>query len=230
MAVGAHPDDVEFGAGATLARWAAAGAEVTIVVMTDGSKGTWDRNLDPAELVAARRREQQAAAAVLGAAGVLMLDRVDGELAYSMELRELLCRHIRTLRPDLLLTHDPWQRYQLHPDHRATGRIVLDGMVAARDHLFYPEQVAAGLEPHRPAAVLLWSADEPDHWEDAGPGLETKVEALLRHSTQAPTTMADAHRDVEARAAFAARIADWARRSGEPAGLEAAEAFKRLTP
>ncbi len=203
---------------------------MTIAVVTDGSKGTWDRSLDAGVLVAARRREQEAAAATLGATGVVMLGRVDGELEYSMALREELCGVIRRHRPEVLLTHDPWQRYQLHPDHRVTGRIVLDGMVAARDHLFYPDQVAAGLEPHRPAAVLLWSADEPDHWEDALPTLGVKIAALLCHSSQTESTMADAGRDEEARAAFTARIAEWARRAGEPAGLEAGEAFKRLTP
>ena len=80
LAVGAHPDDIEFGCGATLARWAASGSEVVLLVLTDGSKGTWDRDADVAALVEVRRAEQEAAARTLGAAGVEFLDLVDGEL------------------------------------------------------------------------------------------------------------------------------------------------------
>jgi LmbE family N-acetylglucosaminyl deacetylase len=227
LAVGAHPDDIEFGAGGTLARWAAAGCRVTMLVVTDGSKGTWDPAISPADLVGVRFHEQQAAAAALGAAEVIHLGKVDGELEYTMRLRAEICHHIRATRPTVLLSHDPWQRYQLHPDHRATGMGAVDAMVAARDHLFFPEQ---GLPPHRPAAMLLWSADAPDHWEDIAGTLDTKVTALLCHSSQGTTTMGGAEMGDDRRHIFAERIRDWAARSGEAAGLGAAEAFKRLRP
>ncbi len=230
LAVGAHPDDIEFGCGGSLARWAAGGAEVTMLVMTDGSKGTWDRDLAPGELVGARAGEQQVAAAELGAARAVMLGHVDGELDHSRALVADLCLRIRRHRPDVLLTHDPWRRYELHPDHRATGWAVLDAVVAARDHLFFPDQLDDGLAPHRPGAVLLWKADEPDHWEDVWATLDRKVAALLCHSSQTQTTMGDALADDAARDAFRDRIADWARRAGQPVGLAAAEAFKRLAP
>jgi LmbE family N-acetylglucosaminyl deacetylase len=227
MAIGAHPDDIEFGAGGTLARWAADGCHVTMLVVTDGSKGTWDPDVSPKELAGRRRTEQAAAAAALGAAEVIHLGHIDGELEVSMALREELCRQIRLARPDVLLTHDPWQRYQLHPDHRATGTAALDGVVAARDPLFFPGQ---GLAPHRPAAALLWSADAPDHAEPIAGTIEAKIEALLCHSSQGTTTMGDAHAGEGQRAAFAARIREWATSSGEAVGHEMAERFKRLTP
>ncbi len=230
LAIGAHPDDVEFGAGGTLATWIAAGCAATIAVVTDGSKGTWDRTLDPADLAARRRDEQHAAAAALGGAEVLFFDLIDGEVEATMALRQRVCEVIRRTRPDVVLTHDPWRRYQLHPDHRATGWSVVDGVVAARDHLFFPEQVAAGLEPHRPSSLMLWSADEPDHWEDIGPVFELKIAALLCHSSQSRTTMGDAGADEHHRAAFETRMRTWAADLGRPAGLSAAEAFKRLQP
>src|SRR4051794_36427092 len=69
LAIGAHPDDIEFGCAGTLAKWAAAGCQVFHLVCTDGSKGTWDPHADTAELVAARQREQRAAAKAVGATG-----------------------------------------------------------------------------------------------------------------------------------------------------------------
>lgn len=227
LAVGAHPDDIEFGAGGTLAGWAAAGASITMLVVTDGSKGTWDSSLDPADLAAIRATEQQAAAGVLGAERVIHLDHVDGELEYTMDLRKVMCEHIRRIRPDIVISHDPWRRYQLHPDHRATGWAAMDGVIAARDHLFYPEQQLAA---HRPEAVLLWSADEPDHYEDISNEFSTKVEALLCHSSQGTTTMGGAESATDRREAFVDRLRKWAADQGRAAGLEAAEAFKRITP
>lgn len=227
LAIGAHPDDIEFGAGGTLARWAAAGCDVTMLVVTDGSKGTWDPTLQPSQLAALRKQEQTAAAEVLGAAEVHHLDLVDGELESTMDLRKTMCRYIRKTKPDVVLSHDPWRRYQLHPDHRATGWAVMDGVIAARDHLFFPEQ---GLDAHRPQAVLLWSADEADHYEDISGQFAIKVEALLCHSSQGTTTMGGAEQADDKKRAFVDRLRSWAAEQGRPAGLPLAESFKRITP
>ena len=198
-----------------------------MVIVTDGSKGSWDASKDPQELATERSVEQTKAAAVLGAATTINLGYVDGELEYSMELRRRVAEQIRLARPDVLLSHDPWQRYQIHPDHRATGLGAIDGMVAARDPLFFPDMEVAH---HRPQAMLLWSADAPDHWEDISSGIATKIEALLCHSSQGETTMGDAQLGGSARDEFDTRLRTWAAKSGEPAGLELAEGFKRLTP
>lgn len=227
LAIGAHPDDIEFGCGGTLARWSQADCHVTMLVVTDGSKGSWDPAADPAELAMRRSTEQADAAAALGAAEVVQLDYVDGELEYSMELRKRICEHIRLAKPDVLLSHDPWKRYQIHPDHRATGLGAVDGMVAARDPLFFPE---LGIDPHRPAAMLLWSADEPDHWEPITDTFETKIAALLCHSSQGETTMGGAQSGDDARSAFTERIRQWAVRAAAGTDFAMAEAFKRLTP
>jgi LmbE family N-acetylglucosaminyl deacetylase len=230
LSIGAHPDDAEFGAGGTLAQWSAAGCEVTMLVVTDGSKGTWDPALNPEQLVAARHAEQRAAADELGATEVVMLGAVDGELEPSVDLRRELTSWIRRLRPDVVLTHDPWKRYMLHSDHRVTGFAAVDAVVAARDHLFFPEQLTGGVEKHRPGALLLWAADEPDHFEDIAATFDRKLTALLRHSSQTQTTMGDALTSDVARRAFEDRIREWAAQQGEPAGLPLAESFKRLTP
>lgn len=231
LTIGAHPDDAEFGAGGTLSKWSAAGCEASMLIMTDGSKGSWDPEADPSELIRTRRAEQLRSASTLGLTGeVVMLGEVDGELEYSMELREKLCWWIRKLRPNVVLTHDPWKRYLLHPDHRVTGMVAGDGVVAARDHLFYADQLADGLGKHRPDAILYWATDRPDHWEDITGFVDRKVAALLCHSSQTETTMDDAELSEAHRRSFAAKIARRAEDAGGPAGLEAAEAFKMVVP
>ena len=230
LAVGAHPDDAEFGAGATLAKWAAGGADVTILVLTDGSKGSWDPGATPEKLARLRAGEQRRACAALGGIHPVNLGYVDGELEYTLDLRAEVCAWIRRLRPDVLLSHDPWRRYMLHPDHRATGWAVVDGVVAARDHLFFPRQLVGGTGHHRPDHLLLWAADRPDHREDVAGYLDRKVAALLEHSSQSTTTMGDAGRTVEATEAFRSEIHARARAAGAGADLAAAEEFKRITP
>src|SRR5581483_1244280 len=158
LAIGAHPDDVEFGCAGTLAKWAAAGADVQLLVLTDGSKGTWDPHADLGELVRRRRHEQEAAADVLGASRVHFAGFVDGDLGTGERERSLVCEVIRRVRPDVLVGHDPWKRYRLHPDHRRAGELVVEGLVAARDPHFFPGQ---GLAPHRPDRLLLFEPDAP---------------------------------------------------------------------
>lgn len=231
LTIGAHPDDAEFGAGGTLAKWAAAGCEISMLIVTDGSKGSWDEDQDPDELIAARRAEQIEAAKALGATGEIVFgDFVDGELQNDRELQRLISLWVRRLEPDVVLTFDPWKKYMLHPDHRAIGWGVIDGIVAARDHLFFPDQLVDGLTKHRPQAILLFAPEEADHHEDIGSSFETKIDALLCHSSQAKTTMGNAHDSTEARNEFSSRIREWSERMGEEAGLELAESFKLLRP
>jgi LmbE family N-acetylglucosaminyl deacetylase len=189
LAIVAHPDDAEFQVGATLAKWARAGCMIHHLVLTDGSKGTWDPSMDQGELVERRRGEQLAAARLLGGGDVTFLEHVDGELAVTHDVRAQVCEVIRQVRPDVVLGHDPWKRYRLHPDHRAAGQLCVDGVVAARDPFFHADQLADGLTPHRPDALLLFEADEVDHVESVGEAdLADKLLALEAHVSQMETT------------------------------------------
>lgn len=235
LAIAAHPDDVEFGCGATLAKWAAQGCEIFHLVLTDGSKGTWDHSVDPAELVLTRQREQRAAARALGGtsdANVVFLGWIDGELDSGLRQRWEVCHWIRTFTPDVILGHDPWRRYRIHPDHRHAGLLACEGIVAARDPKFFPEQNAA---PHRPSALLLWEADEVNHVETCDEvALLAKVVALLQHESQFETTMRIASDpnvsgDESARARFRDTVIEEARNAGRLANREIGEAFALLT-
>jgi LmbE family N-acetylglucosaminyl deacetylase len=233
LAIAAHPDDVEFGCGATLAKWAAAGCRIHHLVLTDGSKGTWAAGDDETALVGRRQLEQRQAAAILGGGGpdeVHFLGWPDGELESGIEQRRQVCQVIRRVRPEVVLGHDPWRRYRLHPDHRHAGWLLTDAVVAARDPKFFPEQAE---QPHRPTAMLLWEADEPNHVENAEGLLEVKLAALLAHRSQYRTTMGivgddDGHADSE-RAAFRAVVEDQLAAHGRLAGVPAGEAFHLLT-
>ena len=228
LAIGAHPDDVEFGCGGTLAKWAAAGCVIHHLVCTDGSKGSWDASEDTARLVAVRQEEQRAASRALGGTGeVAFLGRIDGELEAGLGERGEVASWIRAVKPDVVLGHDPWRRYRLHPDHRAAGFVVTDGIVAARDPHFFPEQERA---PHRPTALLLWEADEPDHVEDIEGFLDHKVAALLEHRSQLRSTMDIDDPDDEAQLdRFRRRVHERAAEHGALAGLPLGEAFRLLT-
>jgi LmbE family N-acetylglucosaminyl deacetylase len=231
LAVGAHPDDIEFGCGATLAKWAAAGCEISLLICTDGSKGTWEPSTDPAELVVTRRAEARAAAAALHpSATVVFLGWHDGELESGLRQRWEVAAWIRRLRPEVMFGHDPWKRYRLHPDHRNAGWLVTDGIVAARDPLFFPELDSP---PHRPATLLLFEPDEIDHVEDATGYTEAKIAALLEHKSQHRSTMgieSDSAGDTAGSdvAEFKAHLAERLAKNGELAGFVAGEVFHRL--
>lgn len=227
LAIGAHPDDVEFGCGATLAKWAARGCAVHHLVLTDGSKGTWNPDADVAVLIATRQREQREAARRLSginAGEVVLLGQVDGELHNSLELRSRVAQVVRRLRPQVVLAHDPWKRYRLHPDHREAGFVACDALVAARDPHFFREH---GLPSHRPDTLLLWEADEPDHVEDVTGFVDQKLHALEAHESQFESTMKAV--DPAQLAAFRGRIAARLAGLGAPYGIGAAEIFKRIS-
>ncbi len=227
LAVGAHPDDIEFGCGGTLARWAREGTIVHHLVCTDGSKGTWDADIDTTALALRREEEQREAARRLSGdqvGSVAFLRYVDGELEPTRDAVGRVARAIREIRPEVVLGHDPWKRYRLHPDHRNAGLIVCDAVIAARDPHFFREH---RLAPHRPEHLLLWEADVPNHVEDISGSIDDKIHALEAHVTQFESTMKAV--DEAELDAFRDRVRERAALLGEPFGFEAAELFARVS-
>ena len=224
LAIGAHPDDVEFGCGGLLAKWAADGCTIHHLICTDGSKGTWDPDADLVALAFRRQLEQREAAGRLGGAyagDVRFLGYVDGELESSLVVRGEVAQTIRELKPEVVLGHDPWKRYRIHPDHRHAGFLACEGVVAARDPHFFKDQ---GLDHHRPKMILLWEADQPDHAEDVSSYVDVKLHALAAHESQFESTMKavdDAQLD-----AFDQRISERLGDLGKPFDMKAAEIFK----
>jgi len=227
LVIAAHPDDAEFQCGATLAKWAEGGTVVHYLVCTDGSKGTWDAGMNQSDLVNIRIEEQTRAARKLGATGeILFLGETDGELDSTLINREKVAKVIRELKPEVVLGHDPWKRYRLHPDHRHAGLLAVEGIVAARDPFFFPEQL---LEPHRPSALFLFEAEEPNHAEEVGHWAQSKSDALLEHQSQFVTThgISDPLDPAQIQD-FNSRIHQELERNGTNSGLAHAELFRIL--
>jgi LmbE family N-acetylglucosaminyl deacetylase len=225
LAVYAHPDDPEVSAGGTLARWAAEGADVWLLVTTRGDKGTSDPDVDPEALARQRSEETTRAVEALGLAGHRNLGHGDGDLEDDRELRAEICRVVRELKPEVVLCPDPTavffgDGYFNHHDHRVTGWATLDAVApAAGLPHYFADQLADGLTVHHVRSVYLSGTLEPNCWIDISGHLERKIDALFCHRSQLPETGEPFREFLRERAAH----------DGQAAGLAYAEPFRRLT-
>jgi len=185
MVIFAHPDDAEFTCGGTVAKWCDEGWTVYYVLATSGDKGTHDTSLTSQELAALREQEQREACRVLGVKDVIFLGYPDGFVKADAELRGEVVRLLRRYRPDVVITWDGFRQGFNHSDHRAVGIAVRDAVYpAVRDHLYYAEHAADGLEPHQVNEMLLAGTDDADYHVDISAHRETKLEAVLCHASQ----------------------------------------------
>lgn len=190
----AHPDDVDFGAAATLAALTDRGVEVTLCLLTDGDAGGFELEREAAEMSLRRRQEQQAAAEVLGLAEVLFLQERDGFVEPTLALQRDVVRVMRQVRPDMVLTSHPeraWDRLQkAHPDHLACGEAVVRACYPAVENPFaFPELLREeGLEAFRIRYLLLMGApvERVTTRIDVTGYERIKLEALRRHFSQHP--------------------------------------------
>lgn len=225
LVVTAHPDDADVHAGGTLARWVDEGREVHLVCCTSGDKGHDDPAMTRERLIALRREEQRAAAGILGIQRLTFFDYEDGELTSAgPRLVEEVTQLVRRERPQTVLTHDPYAgprryaTYQLHPDHRVLGFLVIDAVYfRAPGPLYYPAHSAGGLAPHRAAELLLIMGDDLDHFVDVSATFTRKVDAVRAHASQWGR-----HPDLDG------MLRGRAEGLGRPGGFALAEGFKRL--
>lgn len=238
MVIGAHPDDDDFGAAATSALWAKQGKKVVWVVMTDGTEGSEVPGVNSVEFMHEREQEQRMACEILGVQAVEFLRFPDGHLTNNEETRKAVVRLIRQYRPRIVVTHDPSQHifapdpdekpqatgYLNHPDHRATGHIVLDAIFPATGNpRSYRELLTEGLQPYRVHELYLYSTALVNTYIDVSETIELKGKALRCHVTQfGPTT------DMTAR--ILERAADVAKEAKEKKSqdMKYAEAFRRI--
>lgn len=191
LAIYAHPDDAEFFAGGTIARWAAEGTDITVVLVTSGDKGTGQRDLAWQALRDLRETETKAAAAQLGVSKVIFMRWRDGELQPSMLMRRALVRFIRMIQPDAILSSDPSTRWRddrrlNHPDHWIVASEVMNAVYpAARDHLNFPELLEdEGLEPHITPYLYMSLSHQPNLRIMTTAFQDHKLRALAEHRSQ----------------------------------------------
>lgn len=190
LVVTAHPDDVDFGAGGTIAGWTDAGIAVSYCIVTDGDAGGFDPAVPRSQIPAIRRAEQRAAGAVLGVEDVRFLGYRDGELTVSHELRRDISRVIRQVRPQRMLIQSPernWLRVAAsHPDHLAAGEAAMQAVYPDARNPFAHTSLLAdeGLEAWTVPEVWVMSSRQPNHWVDMTERFDRKVQALRCHDSQ----------------------------------------------
>ncbi len=221
LVIVAHPDDAEFLCAGTVARWCSEGWTVDYLLTTSGDMGSRDPDISREQLMSIREKEQRAAARVLGVRECVFLRYPDGFVEDTAEMRGRIVREVRRLKPELVVTWNPYRTSFTHRDHRLTGQAALDAIYPlARNPLGYPEHLVEGLEVHRVNEVLLAGVESPDYHVDVSDYFEKKIQALRKHKSQigqAPV------RELKKR--LRARMAE----VGKEPGYKLAEGFRRLT-
>jgi len=214
LVIQAHPDDADISSGGTIARRAKEEREVHYVLCTSGNRGSNDPAMTPERLGPLREQEEQNAADILGVKSLTFLRHEDGELEETLSFRHELAHIIRRLQPHVLMTHDPWVRYRIHPDHRAVGFTALAAIVDAGNQMIRGDETAWKVDE-----VFLFQSDQPDHGEDITDTIDLKVAAIRAHASQ--SHFGEAPQE---------RIYAWAQAAGQKYGYQLAEEFKRLVP
>jgi LmbE family N-acetylglucosaminyl deacetylase len=182
LAIVAHPDDLEYGAAAAIARWTNEGHEVTYLLATRGEAGI--DGLPPEECAPLRVEEQVRSAAVVGVDVVEWLDHPDGVVVYGPELRRDIAAVIRSRRPDTVITINHREGWgtpgsRNSSDHRAVGEAVLDAVADAANRWIFPE---VG-EPHRARRAMVAGSPQGRHVIDVSDTVDLAVASLAEHRT-----------------------------------------------
>jgi LmbE family N-acetylglucosaminyl deacetylase len=185
LAIVAHPDDMEFGAAAAVARWTRQGKEVVYCMVTSGEAGI--DGMTPEECRRVREAEEIESARIVGVDVVDFLNQPDGILEYGVPLRRELAHVVRRHRPEIVITgnfHDTFGGKNLNQaDHIATGRAVLDAVRDAGNRWVFPEQLDDGLLEPWGGVKQVWAAGSPlsEHGVDTTDTFDTGVESLKAH-------------------------------------------------
>jgi LmbE family N-acetylglucosaminyl deacetylase len=217
-----HPDDAELTAGGTVALLADEGATVTYAVVTDGGMGTFDPSVSSEQIATVRRKEQGDAASILGVSSVEWLGFKDGFLPDVETLREPMVHLIRKVKPDFVITLDPWLPYEAHPDHRKAAMAAIEASIYAAFPLAYPQHLKEGLAPWGVSGIAMALSVRPNTIINIEPTWDRKIAACLAHKSQFPielwNTMYMPY--------IQAKSMEW----GHEVGARVAETFKVMHP
>lgn len=213
LVVVAHPDDVDFGAAGTIAKWRSQGTQVAYCIVTAGDAGGFDLTIDRKEMPSIREREQRNAAELVGVSDVTFLGYRDGELQVSVGLRRDISRVIRRFKPNRVLCQSPERNYERifasHPDHLAAGEAAMSAVYPdSRNPFAYPELMAEGLEPHSVTDVIMQASPTPNSYVDVTDFMDQKINAILAHKSQLPDPLG-----------VAENVRGWLKGSAEMVGI-----------
>ncbi|MBK9943786.1 MAG: PIG-L family deacetylase [Kouleothrix sp.] len=230
MVIVAHPDDAEFGCAGTVAGWVREGWDVYYVICTDASGGGPDEATDVGAAarqatIDTRKAEQRAAGQVLGLKDIIFLDRPDGQLQPTIDLRRDLVRLMRRYRPARVICQSPERTWKpaypigrYHPDHLAAGEATMAAIYPACQNPWdFPELLGEGLLPHKVRELYVMGAPELNHAVDISATIDLKLAALAAHASQVGPRMAE----------LAPRLRTWAAETGKPYDMAYAEVFHR---
>ena len=184
LAIVAHPDDLEYGTAAAVARWTAQGKRVVYCLATSGEAGI--DGMDPEQAGPLREEEERTGAALVGVDVVEFMGLADGMLEYGLPMRREIARAVRRHRPDVVITgnhHDTWAPGMLNQaDHIALGRAVLDGVRDAANRWVFRELLDEGLPPWPAKRVLIASSPLSGHAVDVTDTFDAGVASLEAHA------------------------------------------------
>ena len=184
VAIVAHPDDMEFGAAAAVARWTGQGKTIVYVMVTSGEAGI--DGLEPDECKRVREQEEIDSARIVGVDTVEFLGFPDGVVEYGLPLRAAIAEVVRRHQPEIVMTGNFRDRFGPgalnQADHIAVGRAVLDGVRDAGNRWVFPEQLTDGLEKWG-GVRAVWAAGSPEarHGVDTTDTFDKGVESLQAH-------------------------------------------------
>ncbi len=216
-----HPDDLEIGAGATVARLYRAGVNITWLTVTNGSAGTYDPSVNCTDLARTRRYETEKAAAILGANDLLWLNFPDGGNLPYEKARSSIAGAIRKTKPTAVLVCDPWLPYEAHSDHIRTGLAAAEAAFLSAIPYFCPENLEEGLTTHKVETVAFYYTAYPNTLIDASACWDSKLAAIDCHVSQFPP---------EKGKLLKRYLTEKAREQAESYNFELAEALKVLSP
>ena len=221
LAIGAHPDDLDFGCAGTMAKLTRQGNEAVYLIISDGSKGSQKVKVTSGKLAKIRQEEQKKAAKAVGVSEVIFLGIKDGEIENTKFLRKEIVKVIRKTKPDIIFSFDPANfdfdnPYRSHRDHRQAGEAVFDAIYpASGNESFFPELLKQGYKPHQVKEIWFSAGSKPNKIIDITKTIGDKIKALSCHKSQI-TGMKEIEK----------MIKDWAARSGKKKGYKYAEAFR----
>jgi LmbE family N-acetylglucosaminyl deacetylase len=185
LCIVAHPDDIEYGCAAAVARWTGQGKWVGYTMVTSGEAGI--DGMEPDACRRVREQEEIDSARIVGVDSVDFLGLPDGIVEYGVALRRVLAAEVRRHRPDVVITgnfRDTWGGAALNQaDHIAVGKGVLDAVRDAGNRWIFPEQIADGLEPWGGVrAVWAFGSPTSTHAVDTTDTFDAGVASLQAHA------------------------------------------------